>query len=94
MAKKVTPFLDKKTASQEPNPLLPQRSRIVVGVGRNRYAIDLSASVTPLSPVPAPVQVLRRKPIGKKHGLKIESSNSRLRQLASAVPGRRQNSYR
>lgn len=62
MANQVIPFRQIRT-SREAAPIVVLRcSRVVVMIGGQRYAIDVSAVATPLRAQPAAVQILERKP--------------------------------
>jgi hypothetical protein len=52
MRKKVIPFLARKAASAPP--VTQGRSRIVIHVGAQRYAMDITCQATVLPPEPAP----------------------------------------
>jgi hypothetical protein len=61
MANQVIPFRQVRTA-RVAAPLVVRCSRVIVMIGSQRYAIDVSAVATPLRAQPAALQILERKP--------------------------------
>jgi hypothetical protein len=53
MANKVIPF--PRSTPALPQPVIDPQSRIILHIGKQRFAIDISCQTTVLNPVPAPV---------------------------------------
>jgi hypothetical protein len=53
MAKKVIPF--PQPAPSSLRPVIDRQSRVIVHIGKQRIALDISCQATVLNPVPAPV---------------------------------------
>jgi len=55
VAKKTIPFPKPKPEDPPSVPGLTQGSRVIFGIGGQRFALDFYRKVTPLNPEPAPV---------------------------------------
>jgi hypothetical protein len=53
MTTKVIPFPQSAPAS--PQPVIEPQNRIIINIGRQRIALEMSCHATVLNPVPAPV---------------------------------------
>jgi hypothetical protein len=53
MANKVIPF--PKSTPALPEPVIDPRSRIILNIGKQCFALDISCQATVLNPAPAPV---------------------------------------
>jgi hypothetical protein len=61
---KVLPFPE-QSGSPELEPISTRQQRVIIEIGRQRVAFDISTQITKLNPAPAPVTVdlgNRRKP--------------------------------
>ena len=60
MPKNPLPFPTPKT-SDPPFPGATQGSRVIFGIGNQRFALDFYRKITPINPEPAPVVAIERR---------------------------------
>lgn len=60
MAKKLLPFPQPKPVDP-PVPGVTQGSRVIFGIGNQRFALDFYRKITEINPEPAPVVAMERR---------------------------------
>src|ERR1700730_7030601 len=79
MGKKVIPFPRKNASDSDSAKAARSSSRILLRVGRQRYAVDIACTAMPLAPQEDPTAELKRRP----DVLEVETKFLRLRQPAA-----------
>jgi hypothetical protein len=79
MGKKVIPFPRKNASDSDSAKAASSSSRILLRVGRQRYAVDIACTARPLAPQEDPTAELKRHPEAPQ----VETKFLRLRQPAA-----------